>query len=355
MADDRDLASILPEAPPPRPAKRAAAIEAALRRFDGEEVDTSRTAPPPLGRPGWHLWQPASALASVALVAGLSFPLWRSEQPKLVPRAIDIAAAPADVAPGTGRFEPEGAARIPELATDSAAPPAAAEIRQAEAAAPVPPPPAAPPAAAAPADAASRARAEALPPPPASQLAPAPAMEAPPAAADDAESEETAAGSIVVTGTRAQQRQVARVPLAPLTAVRMPARGDWNACTVDDPAGDLARCRDAVAGAPAAFAEGLSAAWRGDLDTALASFDAVVRRARGFAPAYLNRGLVHARAGDLARATADLDRAIRIDPNAARAYYHRSLIHARNGEAQKAQGDARRALRLDPAYRAVLR
>jgi hypothetical protein len=39
-ADDTDL---LPEPPPPRPARRDAAIDAALRRFDGE----SAAAPEP--------------------------------------------------------------------------------------------------------------------------------------------------------------------------------------------------------------------------------------------------------------------------------------------------------------------
>lgn len=164
-----------------------------------------------------------------------------------------------------------------------------------------------------------------------------------------------AAANIVVTASRVQQRQVSRVPLAPLAVVQTSARGDWNACTIEDPARALAQCRQAIAGAPAPFADGLSAAWRGDLDGALAAFDAATRRARAFAPAYLNRGLVHARKGDLARAIADLDRAIRIDPNVARFYYHRSRLHAQSGEAQKAQGDARRAVRLDPAYRAVLR
>lgn len=162
-------------------------------------------------------------------------------------------------------------------------------------------------------------------------------------------------GNIVVTGTRRTQSGPSPVPLAPLVAQVASARGDWNACTVEDPARALGQCRQAMAGAPAAFADGLSAAWSGENDRALAAFDTTVRRARGFSAGYLNRGLVHARRGDLARAIADLDQAIRLDPNAARAYYHRSILHARAGAAEKAQGDARRALRLDPAYRAVIR
>lgn len=175
-------------------------------------------------------------------------------------------------------------------------------------------------------------------------------------AAPAAGGEEFDSGNIVVTGTRVEgERAAPRVALAPLAVIESASRGDWNACTVEDPARALASCRAALAGAPAPLAEGLAAAWRGDLDAALAAFDAAARRAPGFAPIYLNRALVLARKGDIARAIASLDRAIRLDPNAARAYYHRSRLHAQAGADAKAQGDARRALRLDPSYRAVIR
>lgn len=356
MADDRDLASILPDAPPPRPAARTAAIDAALRRFDGEAVEQPRPASAPAPRPGWRWWQPVGALASVALVAALSFPLWRSEQSKLVPPSLDLPAAPEASPSGAARVEPVTADRAPALDAPTPERPAADSVQQAKSAGIAQSPRIAPVEASS--GQASAPEVEELPPPPppppAAAPPPAPVAAAAPARAAE-EAADVADGNIVVTGTRVQQRQVSPIPLAPLAVVQTSARGDWNACTIDDPARALAQCRQAIAGAPASFADGLSAAWRGDLDGALAAFDAAVRRARGFAPAYLNRGLVHARKGDLARAIADLDRAIRIDPNAARFYYHRSRLHAESGEAQKAQGDARRALRLDPAYRAVLR
>lgn len=357
MADERDLASMLPDAPPPRPAARTAAIDAALRRFDGEAVEPPRPAPAPAPRPGWRWWQPVGALASVALVAALSFPLWRSEQSKLVPPSLDLPAAPEATPSGAARMEPAAADRAPALDAPTPERPAADSVQQAKSAGIAQAPRIAPVEAGS--GQASSPEPEALPPPPPPPPAPPPppppAMAAPAPAPAAEEAADVATANIVVTGSRVQQRQVSRVPLAPLAVVQTSARGDWNACTIEDPARALAQCRQAIAGAPAPFADGLSAAWRGDLDGALAAFDAATRRARAFAPAYLNRGLVHARKGDLARAIADLDRAIRIDPNVARFYYHRSRLHAQSGEAQKAQGDARRAVRLDPAYRAVLR
>src|SRR3982751_4061724 len=44
MASDDDIAAFLPTPPRPAPAKRAAAIDAAMRRFDGVD-DAPRAAP----------------------------------------------------------------------------------------------------------------------------------------------------------------------------------------------------------------------------------------------------------------------------------------------------------------------
>lgn len=179
------------------------------------------------------------------------------------------------------------------------------------------------------------------------------------AAADAASSE-----GIVVTGARvrsprrAEAEQSRRRPMAKASA----ARGDWNACTVNDPNPDLGACKPlvdpAASGAPgraaARTADGLTRAWAGDMGGAIAAFDQAIGQSRNASFAYLNRGLAHERRGETAKALADLDRAVRYAPKSARAYYQRSLLHARRGDIARAAADAERAVKLDPRYRAVV-
>src|SRR5690242_14580311 len=91
MAIDDDLSALLPDAPPPRPARREAAIGEALRRFDGEPAPArpGRAAP---ARTGWGRPQ-VVALASVALVVLVSVPVWWAERDRIVPQAPPRAAA----------------------------------------------------------------------------------------------------------------------------------------------------------------------------------------------------------------------------------------------------------------------
>src|SRR3569623_3359517 len=76
MANDDDIARLLPQPPPPRPVRREAAIAVAMRRFDGTE------APPPVGaaRPTrWRGRPQFGALISVALIALIGAPAaWMS-------------------------------------------------------------------------------------------------------------------------------------------------------------------------------------------------------------------------------------------------------------------------------------
>ncbi len=156
-------------------------------------------------------------------------------------------------------------------------------------------------------------------------------------------------GSIVVT---AQRR----------TARKSAGRGDWNACTINDPARNLQRCKGQVnpasAGptgwAAAHVADGLTRAWQGDLDGAIADFDQAIATAPRYAIAYLNRGLALQRKGEFSRASADLDRAVRYAPGAARGYYNRSQLLRQRGEADRANVDEDRAVALDPDYMAVV-
>ncbi len=158
------------------------------------------------------------------------------------------------------------------------------------------------------------------------------------------------AGSITATS----QRRAARKPAG---------RGDWNACTIDDPARSLDRCKGQInpgaAGpggrAGAHVANGLMRAWQGDLDGAIANFDRAIAISPRNAIAYLNRGLALQRKGEFVRANADLDRAVRYAPGAARGYYNRGLLLRQRGEANRAEADADRAVALDPDYVAVVK
>jgi tetratricopeptide (TPR) repeat protein len=156
-------------------------------------------------------------------------------------------------------------------------------------------------------------------------------------------------GDVVVTGQRRPATKPAR-------------RGDWNACTVDDPKRRLDACKKLVD--PAApgpdgrvathIADGLSLAWRDDLDGAITAFDQAIALSPRLSFAYLNRGLTYAREGDLDRALADLDQAVRYAPNAARNYYNRSLLWRQRGDGGRAEADEKRAAALDLRYEALV-
>jgi tetratricopeptide (TPR) repeat protein len=136
------------------------------------------------------------------------------------------------------------------------------------------------------------------------------------------------------------------------------ARGDWNACTVNDPDQSLAKCRrlSRPAASPdrdraeASVADGIALAWRGNLDGAIAAFERAIAAAPRNAAAYLNRGMAYQRKGDLDRAIADFDQVVRIDPGAARGYYNRSLALRAKGNGRRARSDEQRAIEIDPDY-----
>ena len=139
-------------------------------------------------------------------------------------------------------------------------------------------------------------------------------------------------------------------------------RGDWNACTVNDPDQNLRKCRSLAkpkastdrGRANASIADGISRAWTGDLDGAIAAFDRAIASAPHSASAYLNRGMAYQRQGDLTHAIADFDQAVRNDPAAARGYFNRSVALRQQGNERRARRDEQRAIELDPAYADVL-
>ncbi|MEO7177803.1 MAG: tetratricopeptide repeat protein, partial [Allosphingosinicella sp.] len=338
-----DIAAALPTAPPPAPARRAAAIDLALRRFDGKTEAVPARAP--VRRARHYRW--VGALVAATLVALVAAPVARetmrqrpgaerSQPPAAVatneppPSAAPEPAADAVAGQATDSHRGEAADTVTSEVADAVVAPAPAPPPPAEA--DVPPPPA--------------------PPPPPAEMAPEPVIEPSPApmaitgsrirgygpAAPAARSVDSA---IVVTGSRVS---------AP--------RGDWNSCTIDDPARSLSSCRSLArartAGPNARVAEGVGLAWQGELDSAIAAFDRAIALAPRSAPAYLNRGLVYRRKGELDRARADLDRAVRLAPGAARGYFQRSLLLRQQGKEAAAKADAERALALDPGYDAVI-
>ena len=135
-------------------------------------------------------------------------------------------------------------------------------------------------------------------------------------------------------------------------------RGDWNACTVNDPARSLSGCGGLVGSragggsgrAGTGLADGLALAWRGDLNGAIRAFDQVIAATPRSSFAYLNRGQARLRSGDADGALADMNQAVRYAPRTARAYYNRSLVLRRKGDLRRARADEAKAVDLDERY-----
>lgn len=167
------------------------------------------------------------------------------------------------------------------------------------------------------------------------------------ASSDDDARDESA---VVVTGTRVSRS-------------RSLERGDWNACTVNDPDRRLGRCRKLADRAPkdlrnqveSYLSDGLQQAWNGEPDGAIAAFEAAIKAAPDLPIAYLNRGLVYDRQGKSAAAIADLNLAVRLSPKSARAYYNRSVLLRKYGEVERARADEQQAVKLDVRYNDIVK
>lgn len=364
MSDDRDLASILPDAPPPRPGGRDTAIEAAMRRFDGDDRPPPITAGKTPVRSVWDRWPQIGALTTAALVVIVSASVWRSGDHGGAP-VPPVHASPEAVTAEAQSSTPANApAEMPDAPGPSLPPVAVAPLAQVAEAGDTPNAGAGAPdqelAAAEPMQARAAPAPMIVPP-----AVSAPSIEAAPQMASrvsDAASPENASEGVVVTGALASRAGMAKSVSARARTPASVPRGDWNACTIDDPGKSLEQCRQILRGAggagdgPAAdlVSDGLSRAWGGDLDGAIKAFDEAVRQNRKSSTAYLNRGLALARKGDFRRAIADMNRAVSLAPREARGYYQRSLLLA-SERPEMAQADAMRALKLDPAYNEVIR
>jgi len=348
MNGDDGIGALLPKPPPPAAARRRAAIDEALRRFDG--APETRQESSNSGRRGWIARPQAAAFATLAIVALIGVPValtsirqhevaevaGPSRQPavRYAPAAQDASSdalasndvAESDVAPAPASEAAARAAAPPLLRKPTEQPSVQAKV--------------------APSASAPQQYAEAAAPPAAAVEARRVA-EAAPLAAAPARLRDMA--DVVVTGIRSSLGNAAE-------------RGDWNACTVDDPSRNLTACRAQVdpsakgakGRAAAHVADGLSHAWRGEGARAINAFDEAIAAAPKSSLAYLNRGLMYRRAGQREKALADLDRAVRLAPKSARARYVRSLILRESGHEEKARSDEERALELDPSYAAVV-
>lgn len=374
MGDD-DLARLLPEPPPPRPARREAAIETALRRYDGVE-DRPAARPLPVARPWPRLGRTQiGVLASIALVALVGVPAALRSIAEHPPAPVARGHAPVPPAHSPETPKPEVSAPITE-----SKPPQMPMVGPPLAEPAVVPAPAAPVVspdkdatrcvggdcgggesakssgamAAAPANIAGNAMpgsevadARAARP---SAVAPAPPPPRAAAPAEPAAAEGRDDSEVIVTARRVERHRAAS------------RRGDWNACTVNDPDQSLRGCKSMInpsakgsrGSAAARLAEGLSLAWDGDLDGAIAAFDQAIALDPRNDLAYLNRGLAHQRNDEIERAIADLNLAIRYAPTRARNYYARGQLLAQHGEARRARADAERAVELDRDYAAVV-
>ncbi|MBJ7438083.1 MAG: tetratricopeptide repeat protein [Sphingopyxis sp.] len=356
MTGDDDIRAMLPDPPPAAPKPREAAIAGALARFDGAPVPKHR---PQRAAVSWwkKLQRPQAGLLTAALMVvaiGLPFalrgplPFTPAADEQLLPETKieapaakrEIAAAPAVNPAATRPVTAAASANVspPLSRLDEAAPTTKRiEIAQAAPLAP-PPPPAMRAEEAAPILVQGRTRS-------AAQL-----QDAPTALSVVSADEYSRDGrEVVVTGTR-------------MSKSRPIGRGDWNACTVNDPRQALQRCQKLADKAPKAvrrqadahLSDGLKQAWDGNLDKAVAAFGEAIAVAPNLSVAYLNRGLAHDSQGDSEAALADLDRAVQLSPKSARAYYNRSVLLRKYGDPKRASADEQQAINLDPRYQTIL-
>jgi hypothetical protein len=374
MKPDDDLAKLLPEAPP-RPDRREAAIAEAMRRFDGEKPAPSTPRRSQWIRPSWlNVGRvQMSALMSMGILAVVGVPLTLMvvrEQTPVTPQAEPASAinprnaaqpqTPAGIPAGRAARQESTASRIvgkePDRAVGLAVRDEPAASPAAPAAAPAPPPALAQTVAgsvAAASESENRqgivvtgsrtVRRDYTATSPTVTVDTEPFAKSSRQRADD----DSAAVAIVVTGSRISA-----------SAAKAARRGDWNICTVNDPARSLERCKRQIGQnaqgdmgrAAARIEDGLTKAWAGDETGAISAFDAAIDIRPKLAFAYLNRGMAYARLGQSERAVKDFDQAINYAPYDARAYYQRSVALRALGKDARAVTDAERAVSLDRQY-----
>lgn len=220
-----DDPSLLPEPPPPRPARRDAAIEAALRRFDGVEGSSARPVLPARqrsrvafgNRPQYGALVTASLIVAIGLPAALI--AIRNDDVRRVPPppAETAPIQPEAAADAVAVPAPDAATQLNRTGAPSLSAPEPNRFRVLADESPAQPPVTNP----AVASDESHAEAAAPPPPPAAPPAPGPAPA--PQAGVSAENVQAESDSIVLTGSRIA-RPSARAERAAELAATAP---DW--------------------------------------------------------------------------------------------------------------------------------
>ena len=99
------------------------------------------------------------------------------------------------------------------------------------------------------------------------------------------------------------------------------------------------------------YIEGMAAATKGDMNTAIAAFSRIIANpvvdAKNLASAYNLRGMCHEAKEDLQLALADYTKAVETDAKLAEAYGNRALLYVKLGDEAKAREDATAAKRID--------
>ena len=353
----------LPQPPPPAPARREAAIDAAMHRFDaGDAAADVKEVPTPRPHRGIFHRPQIGILIAASLVAVIGAPLaWRTATQKTKPatelaagdlKTFDVEEPPPAAMPPAIALKPQAISPRPITATDAEASKGEAE----EAGTPTRLAEGKVAREAAPDDRHELALAQ-LDARTAPMMAP-PAAPAPPPVAMKAEAP-MAAGA---RADRASPVDNIVVTAAKRRGKAVPPRGDWNICTIDDPRQSLAACKSFInpaakgtkGEAAADIANGLSFAWTGDLSRAIAAFSDAIAIAPRSSIAYLNRALVYRRQGDAQHALADLNESVRLAPGSARAYHHRSQVQRELGNEKAADSDEQRAIDLDERYEVLV-
>ena len=108
----------------------------------------------------------------------------------------------------------------------------------------------------------------------------------------------------------------------------------------------------AAAGSTDDYRQGITAANKGDMDTAIAAFTRIIDSGAGgevknLASAYNLRGMCQEAKNDLQKALADYSKAIELDAKMAEAYGNRAMLYMKLGDVDKAKADATAAKRID--------
>ena len=99
------------------------------------------------------------------------------------------------------------------------------------------------------------------------------------------------------------------------------------------------------------YIQGMTAATKGDMDTAIAAFGRIIANpavdAKNLASAYNLRGMCHEAKNDLQQALADYTKAVETDTKLAEAFGNRAMVYMKLGDEAKAREDATAAKRID--------